>query len=61
MTDEIKARRSKVRMNVTYLAAAFVFLGGGAIIGYAMIIGKTDLAKDTFNAVLPIGTAVVAY
>ena len=59
--NDIKARRSKVRMNVTYGAAAFIFLGGGAIIAYAIVKGDTSLAKDTFNVVLPIGTAIVTY
>ena len=59
--NDIKERRSKVRMNVTYGAAAFIFLGGGAIITYAIFKGDTPLAKDTFNVVLPIGTAIVTY
>ena len=61
MDDDMKKRRSKVRVNVTYGAAAFVFIGGAAIIAYGIITKDSDLAKDTFNVVLPIGTAVITY
>ena len=59
--NDIKRRRSKVRMNVTYLAAGFVFLGAAAIIVYGIWTGEMDLAKETFNIVLPIGAAVISY
>ena len=61
MDNDIKRRRSKVRIWVTYIAATFVFGVGAGIIVYAMIVDIPDLAKDTFNVVLPIGTAVVTY
>ena len=61
MDNDIKSRRSKVRINVTYIAAAFIFIGGAAIIAYGIITKDTSLAKDTFNVVLPVGTAVVTY
>lgn len=63
MTEEtkIKLRRSRVRMWVTYWAAAFVFGGAVAIIAYGLWMKDSALAKDTFNVVLPIGTAIVTY
>ena len=61
MDDNIKRRRSLVRMWITYIAATFVFGGGAGIILYALWMRDTQLAKDTFNVVLPVGTAVVTY
>ena len=61
MDHNIRRRRSMVRMLVTYIAALFVFAGGGMIIVYGLWKNEIDLAKDTFNVVLPIGTAVVTY
>ena len=61
MSNDIKLRRSKVRMYVTYGAAAFVFLVATAIILYDLIKGDAAAAKDTFTTVLPVATAVVTY
>ena len=61
MNEDIRQRRSKVRMNVTYLAALFVFFGAAAMIVYAFIVKDNAMAKDTFTVVLPIGTAVITY
>lgn len=63
MDNDIKRRRSRVRIWVTYMAAAFIFGVGSIIIGYDLFFagGKPETAKDTFNIILPIGTAVVTY
>ena len=61
MSDDIKLRRSKVRMYVTYGAAAFVFLVATAIILFDLVKGNAAAAKDTFTTVLPVATAVVTY
>ena len=59
--DEAKEKRellrSKVRINVTYGAALFVFLGGAGLIA-ALFIHDQTLAKDTFMAILPVASGV---
>ena len=61
MANDTNKSRSNVRIRVTYLAALFIFLGGGTIITYAIYKGDMSLAKDTFNVILPIATGVVTY
>ena len=61
MEQEIKKRRSLVRMYVTYIAAAFVFGVGTILILYGIIEDMHDFARDVFNVVLPIGTAIITY
>ena len=59
--EELKRKRSEVRIKVTYGAAAFVFLGGAGLIAYALALEKIDFAKDIFFAVMPVGAAVISY
>ena len=59
--SKLKQRRSEVRVYVTYLAAAFVFLGGGIMIAVALFTHQGDLAKDLFFTILPIGTGVITF
>lgn len=61
MEQDIKRRRSMVRMYVTYIAAAFVFGGGAALILYGILDDKDTFAQDVFNVVLPVGTAIITY
>lgn len=61
MEEDIKRRRSMVRMYVTYIAAAFVFGGGAALILYGILDDKHTFAQDVFNVVLPVGTAIITY
>lgn len=61
MEQDIKRRRSMVRMYVTYIAAAFVFGGGAALILYGILDDKHTFAQDVFNVVLPVGTAIITY
>lgn len=62
--EQLDSKRSAVRLWVTYIAAAFVFGVGAAMIGGLAIwggdAGRTT-AKDMFMAILPVGTAVVTY
>ena len=67
-TSEDDARlnrsRSRVRIVVTYIAAAFVFLGGALMIALFAFKGGEDgveTAKDMFMTILPVGTAIVTY
>ena len=53
--------RSAVRMIVTYVAAGFLFIVGGAISGYLIGAGKIDDGKDVFLGILPVAAAVVTY
>ena len=59
--EELELRRSKVRVYVTYTAAGFIFIGGGAFIAVLMFLKDTDSAKDIFMAILPLATSVVTY
>ena len=56
-----ESRRSAVRVMVTYIAAGFLFLGGGGVVGYFLGTGDTDNAKDMFLSILPIAAAVISY
>ena len=59
--DELELRRSKVRVYVTYIAAGFIFVGGGAFIAVLLFLKEIDSAKDIFMAILPLATSVVTY
>lgn len=59
--------KSRVRVIVTYLAAAFVF-GGGALMVLALGAGWVQASdvnvvamKEVFMTVLPIATGVITY
>jgi hypothetical protein len=59
--------KSRVRVWITYLAAAFVF-GGGAVLVLALGAGwvnaedaNVGAMKDVFMTVLPIATGVITY
>ena len=66
---EAKQRRmkSQVRVWITYLAAAFVFLGGALMIyafGAGWVEDNTTNAtamKDIFMTILPVATGVITY
>ena len=57
----IDERRSRVRVQVTYLAAGFLFVGGAAFIGAMVLIKEYDIAKELFTTILPISASIVAY
>ena len=63
----LEARRSHVRVIVTYGAAGFLFIGGAAlIIVFLMAKGDTQTsgfteAKDLFTTISPIATGIVTY
>ena len=59
--EELESRRSKVRVYVTYVAAGFIFIGGGAFIAVLVFLQEIDSAKDIFMAILPLATSVVTY
>lgn len=60
-----EARRSLVRIVVTYIAAAYVFGGSTLLIGALWIDqlndAKLNIAKDIFMMVLPVATGVITY
>ena len=58
---DLEARRSRVRVRVTYVAASFIFLGGPLLIVFFIWCGDKDKALGVFNAILPIGSAIIAY
>ena len=62
-----EAAKSRVRVYVTHLAAAFVF-GGGAVLVVVLGAGWVNAGdanviamKDVFMTVLPIATGVITY
>ncbi len=65
--DKIKLRRSKVRVVVTYGAAAFLFAGGALFIGYLVLypaekeVVTLTLAKEIFFVLVPVATSIVTF
>ena len=57
----IDERRSRVRVQVTYFAAGFLFFGGATFIGAMVAIKEYDIAKELFTTILPISASIVAY
>ena len=54
-------RKSRVRVYVTYGAAAFLFLGGTVFIIFLISKEKLDEAISLFNALLPVSAAIISY
>ncbi|MDE0100291.1 MAG: hypothetical protein OXM87_11920 [Truepera sp.] len=65
VNPNLEARRSHVRVIVTYGAAGFLFAGGLALIAVALLTQAQNpgfaAAKDLFTAISPIATGVVTY
>ena len=71
--DKLAARRSCVRIVVTYFAAIFLFIIGPVLICFLAWTGTRgigdkapdpvhlDLAKDLFLTILPVSAAIVSY
>ena len=61
----IEERRSNVRVRVTYIAAAYIFLGSILLIAALWIDpiddNKLNTAKEIFTMTLPVATAVITY
>lgn len=61
----LEQRRSRVRVIVTYAAAAYIFIGSGALIAALWIenlpADKLSTAKDVFTMVMPVAAGIVAY
>lgn len=54
-------RKSLVRVIVTYIAAIFLFGGGGIFIAFLIWIGQRESASDLFLAILPVSAAIISY
>lgn len=59
--DIREARKSLVRVVVTYVAAAFLFVGGTIFIAFLIWTGQRDDAITLFNTILPVSAAIVSY
>ncbi len=61
MNEKIEARRSFVRISMTWAAGIFLFFGGALLIG--AFFWKEDylLSKDLFLAIMPIASAIISY
>ena len=61
----VEQRRSRVRVIVTYAAAAYIFLGSGALIAALWVENipaeKLSTAKDVFTMVMPVAAGIIAY
>ena len=59
--DIREARKSLVRVVVTYGAAGFLFVGGSIFIIILIWTGQRDDAIALFNTILPVSAAIVSY
>lgn len=57
----LERARSRVRISVTYIAAGFLFLGGGAFIVVLLLQNKTDDAIELFNIIMPVTATIIAF
>ena len=61
-TEETReARKSLVRVVVTYGAAGFLFIGGTFFILFLIWTGQRTDAIALFNTILPVSAAIVSY
>ena len=64
-TEKRENRKSLVRIAVTYVATAYVFLGSAALIAALWIdtldSAKLTVAKDVYMMVLPVATGIITY
>ena len=58
---EQEIKKSKVRIHITYVATAFIFLGGGFLVAWFVSKGQQEDAMDVFNIILPIAAGIVTY
>ena len=63
MADENarEARKSWVRVIVTYIAATFLFGGGVIFIGILLYMDKSQEALTLFQTLTPVSAAIVSY
>lgn len=54
-------RKSRVRIIVTYSAAAFLFGGGAIFIAFFVWTGDRGNAVTVFNTILPVSAAIISY
>ena len=57
---EAERRRSRVRIVITYLASAYLFIVGTGVAAYYMYIGN-DTGKDIFLSIVPVSTGIIGY
>lgn len=55
------ARKSAVRVLVTYIAAGFLFIVGAGFVAALLARGQLDEAKNVFLAILPVSAAVITF
>lgn len=61
LDEDIKNRRSWVRISATRAATIFLFVGGPAFIVALTFMDKADLALQAFNALLPVAASIVSF
>ncbi len=58
---EQELSKSRVRVKVTYIATAFIFLVGFVVIIWLMIEPDRGDPMDVYNLILPIAAGIVTY
>ena len=70
LKKQLEKNRSRVRIWITYAAAAFLFIGGPLLIAAFFYCGDAcgsdgstgrTTAKDLFLTILPVASSIVAY
>lgn len=60
-SNDIEAKRSRVRRWLSYMAGIYIFAGGGALTGYYVAVGRYEAASDLFLTVLAVAAGIVGY
>ena len=58
---EQEIKTSKVRVNITYGATSFIFVGGAFLIIWFVATKQEEDAMAVFNTILPIAAGIVTY
>ena len=71
LQERLELRRSKVRVYVTYAAAAYIFVGGAVFVAILLLKSifakdgdvpqQLAFAKDLYMAIVPLATTVITY
>ena len=62
--EKKELRRSRVRIWVTFGAAAYLFIFGPALVAFLLFYkpaGDADAAKDLFMYLVPVASGIIAY
>ena len=60
-SQELEARRSRVPVFVTYVAAGFLFVGGALLMLLFMYQEQYEQAEKVFYTILPVSSGIISY